>query len=389
MRNRIAVAALSTLLLMAQADTNFNPNVSANVTLEKADFKAVAVPPFSLTEFADKLEEKLKDKSAGYQFVVSFNDQPKVKRAGGMARKSPDGNTRAMTTDDRYNLASVSKTITAAAALKVLREKNVSVDSTMSKFLPNSFTIGPNVNTITFRELLTHRSGIRCGKSERAELEACIAAGIKTPDKAVREYDNSNFALFRFLIPGVEDFVRGPQAANQFQLAKDYPKRYMAYVQKAVFDPAGLPQLFCKPTATHPALTYQFPCPEDNGGDYGDATAVCGSKGWNLSTEELATFISALLYTEKILPKDLREQMKNENLGIYKETVEGSVLSYSHGGFFPGKRDNGTNWNPGELNSLAFGMSNGVSVALIVNSQFGTNKSIGTPVKDTAKEMIK
>jgi CubicO group peptidase (beta-lactamase class C family) len=375
-----------------------NPNLSANPTFRKnIPFQVVAVPPFSLKTYADKLEEKLKGHAAGYQFVVSFNDQAIVKRAGGAARRAPDNAPRTMTVNDKYNLASISKTITAAAALKILDARNVSLDSPMHKFLPKSFTPGTNVTSITFRELLTHRSGIRCTTEvTRGNLETCIANGVKLEDKAVSKYNNSNFALFRYLIPELEDFKRftgtTPQQVPPIQLAKNYSKRYMDYVQKNVFDPAGLPAIFCKPTDAQPALCYQYPCPIDAGTDFGDMTETNGSRGWTMSTTQLAAFFGTLLYTEKILPKDLRDKMKNENLGLYQASVKSGVVAYNHAGGYPGKNDNGDVWNAGELNSLVYGTSNGVSVALVINSQV-FNPPIGhsmfTAVHGTAVEMSK
>ena len=49
-----------------------------------------------------------------------------------------------MTVDDRFNIASVSKTITAAAVLKLLNDKGISVDTTVYNYLPTDWKLGNN-----------------------------------------------------------------------------------------------------------------------------------------------------------------------------------------------------------------------------------------------------
>jgi CubicO group peptidase (beta-lactamase class C family) len=108
------------------------------------------------------LVEKPRQAEVGYQFVVSFNGAAMVKRAGGMARRAPDVNPRAMTNADKFNVASVSKKMTAIAAMKPLHQKRLSDHHRIKEFLPPSFELAEHVDRITFRRLLTHRSGIRC-----------------------------------------------------------------------------------------------------------------------------------------------------------------------------------------------------------------------------------
>src|SRR5687768_4311178 len=66
--------------------------------------------PLALSKFADNLEERLNGQAVGYQFVVSYRDGQSIARAGGLSRRPPDG-MRKMTVDEKYNVASVSKTI--------------------------------------------------------------------------------------------------------------------------------------------------------------------------------------------------------------------------------------------------------------------------------------
>ena len=67
-----------------------------------------------LANYADKLEARLKNRSVGYSFTIAGGrGNLMVSRAGGDARRAPDANARKMSADDKFNIASVSKTVTA------------------------------------------------------------------------------------------------------------------------------------------------------------------------------------------------------------------------------------------------------------------------------------
>jgi CubicO group peptidase (beta-lactamase class C family) len=353
-------------------------------------------PPFSLNALADKIEKRIKGRCTGYQFVVSYKTAGHVERAGGAARRLPDSEPRPMTTNDRYNLASVSKTITATALMKLVGEEKATARSILSfpivGFLPKSFKPGTNVPSITLRQLLRHESGIRCETEVTYEnLRQCIATRVAPCEKLERKYNNNNFALFRLIIPNLAGTV--PQTDD---VGHDYAVAYMKYVQDNVFTPAGLGNTECKPTGSQEsALCYQFPTPLGVGTDFGDATDINGSQGWTMSSRELAQFFSKLLYSSDILPQTVVQRMEKEELGLWPDQLTPTVWAYSHGGYYPGKQDDGTLWNPGELNSLIFGMSDGVSVALIINSQLvntdtnpNTNLSPYGEVRAAAMEML-
>jgi len=415
MHSRIFIIVLLPLLLV-NGETVLADDPQELVEMElgpvagarKHVFVPLSVVPFNLTEFADEIETKLMGHCVGYQFVVSFNGTPVVKRAGGVARRAPDKSPRPMTTGDKYNIASISKTMTAIAAMKVLDQKGLHVGDTIGKFLPDSFATEAichdkriSFRTLTFRELLTHKSGITCKKAGKLEaLKACVAAGVLKTDKEEAQkhpiYNATNFQLFRILIPEIEAFTPPgtlAPSAGTIKPVHDYPKEYMAYVQKHVFDPAGLPKLFVKPTGAFPALgyhLYQIPCPEEGfGSDFGDQTQAAGAGGWTMSSEHLAMVLGTFLYTDKILPRALVEMMKEQNLGLAAHDVTNDLVSHGHGGWYPGFDDTGKQMNTGELGTLAYGLSNGVSVALFVNSQLGRNWNTRDIVDAAVKKMVK
>lgn len=345
--------------------------------------------PLFLKRFADLLEARLKGRSVGYAMAVRHVGGATENRSGGLARRSPDAMPRMMTAADRLNVASVSKAVTAAATLRALVDTQVSVDGTITSFLPADWSLGPNVNTITFRELLTHRSGIRCaGGASFAALQQCLQAGVKLADKSSSSYNNTNYSLLYVIIPRLAKLPVPAPLANSGAF---YSPLYINYVRNKVFKPAGMgTAINCKPlpAVALPALAYQYPQPIGPGESFGDWTSRCGSAGWNLSASQLATFTNALLFTDSILPETVRTQMKQGAIGLRATKLAPDLWAYSKGGFFPGKRKDGSLWNNGELHSLVVGFSNQISVGIIVNSQMSAGPDLLSAAVEAMQEAL-
>jgi CubicO group peptidase (beta-lactamase class C family) len=333
-----------------------------------------------LENLARLIEGRLAGKSVGYAVVAMLPSGASVARSGGDARRAPDPFPRAMTVDDKITIASVSKTMTATAVMKLLARRNLSVDTPVWAYLLPSWTLGPNVKTITFRELLSHRAGIRCPNHKTyPALRECFETGVEAADKAEQKYNNSNYAAFRLILPRLagmpEAVLRDLDARERHgdlkSIATVLAARYQEILNKEVFAPAGLPTMHCRHTDAKPALSYNSANPSDPldfsavgpGEDWGDSTMVCGSAGWFFSARQLAVFTHALTRTSKILPVDIVAQMKAENLGLWARE-HGGVAWHGHGGFHPGAR------NRGELHTFVGAFSNGLTVAVVVNSKF-------------------
>ena len=328
---------------------------------------------------ADNLEKRLKDKCVGYSFQVAFKDTNLVAaRAGGVARRAPDANPRAFRTEDKISIASVSKTITAIALLKLLAEKNIDIGESIAPHLPKSIGLHSSIKNITFRELLTHTSGIRwTGEPDYALLLTGLKQGVKPENKNMKCnnsgagacYNNSNFGLMRILIPFIESGYEPPATANDYAKSYLYGIRTMQATEKRVFAPLGISGVFCNsPQTADKALSYQFPAPVQQGQDWGDMTATNAYRGWNLSAPQMSKIISALAFSEKLLPAALRDKMFEESLGIWHDEFSG-IDEYGHGGWHPGTH------NLGEIGTYAGAFSNGITVALIINSQYATGIS--------------
>ena len=85
--------------------------------------------------------------------------------AAGMADRAAG---RALQPTDRFRIASISKTFTAAAILLLRDEGRLDLDATLRTYLPE-YDI-PNADVITLRMLLTHTSGLPDHNNDSSEL---------------------------------------------------------------------------------------------------------------------------------------------------------------------------------------------------------------------------
>jgi CubicO group peptidase (beta-lactamase class C family) len=239
--------------------------------------------------WAQNIESRINQKAVGYSFIIINNGLAMETKAFGKARLSQDAPEIAMTADVRSNAASVTKTMTAVAALKLLAAKDVSVTSSISPYLPSGWTLGTGVSAITFAELMTHTSGIRTPANTGntfANLKTVLAQNITT--KAA-QYDNNNFALFRILFTYLNGFNDTGKTDAQRDTATQ--QGYLNHM-KSVYEPDV--KISCN-IGNNPVVSYPYPPGSTNGNNWGDWTPSCGGGGLQLSVTEMGVFMTRLL----------------------------------------------------------------------------------------------
>ena len=102
---------------------------------------------------------------------------------------------------------------------------------------------GPGIDTITFREILTHRAGFRLDSglvftTDNAAKEQ-IRHGIDQVDKQVPSYNNINFTIFRD--PCCRSW-RGPGDQAEGAAADRF---FINYLRRQVFGPVGVKDATC------------------------------------------------------------------------------------------------------------------------------------------------
>ena len=137
------------------------------------------------------------------------------------------------------HVASVSKLVTAMAMTRVLEYYNISPDTPIWPYLPKYWSRGPGIDQMTFRHLLTHRSGLVVpgapGACDYLFMKDRIAHGAS----GMPGYLNINYALCRILISTIDAsflFDLLPTYRRYLLGPNDYPVLYSSMSLK-IFSP--------------------------------------------------------------------------------------------------------------------------------------------------------
>ena len=276
--------------------------------------------------FIQELEGLLTGNVAGFSIRLT-EDGSSIGLAGQNWAKEPQDGSEAWTPDTRMHVASLSKIVTAAAMTRLLGEAGIPPFTPIIGYLPGYWVKGPDVDQITFAELLTHTSGLAFGatnsRSDFEWMKEQIAAG--TTHLGQFSYQNMNFGLCRILLATINGNVPvdwlllGSQGGlppwwidNSWDSSTI--SAYASYVAREVFAPSEV----TGPDFTHDAadaLAYNFPV-TGNGWDSGDLTTMAGGAGWHMSVDELLQVMATFRRGGTIVSPDQAQAMLDDGFGI-------------------------------------------------------------------------
>jgi len=234
--------------------------------------------------------------------------------ASGLARTAADPPKLAMGPNVMVNVLSVGKMFTTIAVLQSLARHHLSIDSRIWPFLPPDWVKGPGIDTITFRELLTHRAGFRLNsdlvfKTSDAAREQ-IRQGIQQIDKQVADYNNIDFTIFRDMLPFME---RAPQPGPAARAAAA-DRFFLTYMQRHVFDPVGVTDATCAPVR-HATLIYPPPGTRTARGRQAPVPpSACSGGGSFMTPADMLRVLQGLI-RGSLLSTSQRQQMDRNCLG--------------------------------------------------------------------------
>jgi len=285
----IAVVALYCILLSPSTvaqDTKLAPEKQTKLEVAIARFMAAnSIPGVSVAV----VENNIYEWSAGFGMADLENFVP-------------------ATSQTLYRLASISKPITATATMLLWQQHKIDLDAPVQKYCP-SF---PQKNaTITTRQVLGHLGGIRHYKSaSQDDLEVgntrhfddTIHSGLKffaddalvdKPGKAFH-YSTQGFTLVGCALEGASG------------------EKYVEYVQKNVFHPAGM--LHTRTDDRFAIIPYRtrFYQKDKSGeiknAEFLDSSYKVAGGGWLSSADDMARFEVALL-NDRLLRRSTRDLM--------------------------------------------------------------------------------
>ena len=342
---------------------------------------APVVYSFDTAGFIKELEEMLTPNVAGYSLRLNQNGSTVGLASQNWAKEPQDG-SQAWTPDTRMHVASLSKIVTAAAMTRVLAKAGLPVFAPIIDYLPEYWVKGPDVDQITFSELMTHTSGLAFGatnsRSDFGWMKEQIAAG--TTHLGQFSYQNMNFGLCRILLATINGnvpvdwYLLESQGGTFFTELIDNAwdsstiGAYASYVADQVFAPSAV----TGPDFTHDpadALAYNFPV-TGNGWNSGDLKTMAGGAGWHMSVDELLRVMATFRRGGSIVSPDQAQVMLDDGFGIDFSVVTPLGTYYAKLG---GWNDNAGHQEQG----VAFYLPLNMELVVLVNSPV-----IGEPIKD-------
>lgn len=313
---------------------------------------------FSLDKFAANLRAQMVNKGVKGGFAIRIGSAVRS-YSFGAKRTAYSPPAQNFSIYDRFNPASVSKTITAVALQRALSLRRVSINAKIYPYLPTSWTVHSSIRTITFRELLNHTSGLRNTSTHYYDsLKTMVATGVKLANKTY-SYANTNYSLSRILLC----YLSGYSERSHSNQASATAAHFRNYVQTYLMNPLGFPSVNWTADAVEPAVFYPYPPGTSTGTTYGNWTLKPGSAGIHMSLAELVSFLYRLRTSTSILSSGARQQMEQYSLGYdSRSNVKNATYSVK-GGYFPASYNGGA-----QLHAYLGFFSNGIYVSALMNS---------------------
>jgi hypothetical protein len=361
---------------------------------------------FSIKLFGENLQKALNEVSLSHAYAIVYNDKVQNWGQFGQARRTQDGmvfNINALST--KMNVASCAKTMTAIALLRLLESKNVSLDASIKDYLPQWWTFGKNIELITFRNILTQKSGFQCNEENYWGIKKVVEAGIEashhaavntcndnkaclessgfctsmktntcpTPSCQNGTYRNLNFCIMRLLVPALagkfnyKEKLNNPYLKVNLGQTQDASSQaaFIATMQEFVWNPLGVSAGCDNPDEV---MYYDYTKPNLKGFDTGKECQNAGGGTISISVAGLARVMHAARFTNKLLSAKQGSFMFNSlnPLGCYANNIDGGKNWGGHfhhnGGFeIPRKED--------IVNSAScwYTFHNGITVAVSSN----------------------
>jgi CubicO group peptidase (beta-lactamase class C family) len=313
---------------------------------------APEIGPHDFAKWSDTIHRACDGKLAGgYAFEALQRGKVVAQGAEGWARApwQPANPSLRWTIDKPMGVASVSKTVTAVALLKLWEEtgRKFSLDD---PFWPHIKQICPQANAdvqrVTIRQLLMHKSGFKPGDDYTTpkDLEKLLTQPLAHKPGTFSQYENNNYYIARLLVEQI----------GQTQ--------YTPYVKAHVLAPMGITRMethfqsknstcgYLKLGNKRPGFPFDWNCDSSS-----------GAAGWFASVADLGRFLTGIRQY-KVLSKQTTEVMLKDNLGW-----DGSDPGWVKNGGWSWDEGSGAGSRAGELNSAIGHFPDGVDGVILVN----------------------
>lgn len=299
---------------------------------------------FNAVLFEEKIHQALANQVKGYSVAIANEAGIQAKVSGGWAQAPGDGNVP-MKTSISSGIGSVSKVLTAVALLHLFEQHKLSnasvqeqLDRSIWDKLPlkwrETTLVGKNIESITYRRLLQHKSGIVSddeGKNAPKQYQDnnirfyyILQQGVDQNRIGKRDYNNFGIAIAGLLIAAIaypdrvakfhQDHKHLDHVNYTIALGNEYLSLYEKYMREVIF-----PQAFeaiaptCRPESELPddqyAKSYKD-ISDQTGQSRNRPKDPCDPQGsWYLSAQELAQFARTLAFTNRYIGPTTRASL--------------------------------------------------------------------------------
>lgn len=334
-------------------------------------------PVFNLELFEQNLIDYVEagnDSPVGWAYTINQNGNLAKSDAFGQARTSADG-ALDFTLNKEINVASVTKFYTAIAVMQLLEANNLTIEDNIADWLPDSWTQGPGIANLSFKDLLKHESGLQSTNNNfnttlgYEGLKDCIETGVVNSQS--RNYLNVNFALYRVLIPSLWSNLEGSPAIN-IESDENTQFMYLLYMQENIFDRLSLPLVGCVPEDRETSTMYYNVNDSDtntNGQYYGSWNNKSGGGGYFMSTIEMAAVNAYFEHTEVLVTADQRDVMKLHRLGMDVADPADEIYGNYYGKAGSIGTSSDSSISQGVRTQIVMFPGTGVDCVIVMNSQ--------------------
>ena len=166
-----------------------------------------------LNTFAAALDTYFRDNVVGFGYAISRHGEVVRSDAGGSSYLSQtntsfDINTP-FGTGTQSDIGSSSKLVVATAVMRELDERGISVDSPVAAYFPSCWDLGTGWETMTFRRLLDHTSGLIRPSGALLTQDPTGYLFQKTVAETAPTgptgYENQNYVMLGWILAGLVD----------------------------------------------------------------------------------------------------------------------------------------------------------------------------------------
>jgi D-alanyl-D-alanine carboxypeptidase len=387
MKNQSSLISILLLIILSAGQWSCNKEKGLN-----SNFKV-----FNRAKFRQNLINQIASSAAtqprGYSFIINQNGLLADSVSAGVAAfDASSGSPINMSTKTEINIASVTKMFTGIAVLQLIKERDITLTTKISNYLPAYWNASQAIKDLTFEQLLTHSSGLTQSNTSWDSLRATAGRGLDNPLKPADVYANSNFAIFRAIIPFMNDkadAVAKEALLSQANFETWMSSKYIEYMQDNVFTPMGISNAICNinpSRITAMAYSESNAVPAAiNSTTTGNWTETCGGGGYYLSTFNMAKAMAYIAQTTTLLDQIQKNDMDAKYLGWDNEDSPMTYAGRAHG------KDGALRWDSNSsgvqdsgdagLQTLVMKFPNNVELVLVINSIPGAYRNLSTFVR--------